>query len=154
MKIRMSLEKIRVLALAIVVVALWQVSIGVQAQKVEKSKTAHPASANSADKKPADNKTDASPNNAEYAAKVKEYTTEPYFMTELVDHLPASDKVPSPDKILGYAVGAPGHLTYTKVLYRYYHVLEKSTARVCTFMAPDNSEEAKEQMLVAVGAEA
>ena len=88
MKLKMSVEKIRVLALAIIVVAaLWQVSIGVQAQKVEKSKTAHPASVNSADKKPAANKTDASPNNAEYAAKVKEYTTEPYFMTELVDHL-------------------------------------------------------------------
>ncbi|HWN99764.1 MAG TPA: hypothetical protein VNS63_10890, partial [Blastocatellia bacterium] len=27
--------------------------------------------------------------NAEYTAKIKEYTTEKYFLTELVDHLPA-----------------------------------------------------------------
>src|SRR5512134_3785470 len=28
-----------------------------------------------------------------YTAKIKEYTTEPFFLTELVDHLPASDTV-------------------------------------------------------------
>ncbi len=33
------------------------------------------------------------PNDAEYTKKIREYTTEPYFLTELVDHLPASDKV-------------------------------------------------------------
>src|SRR2546429_173811 len=91
---------------------LWPFSSPVLAQKGEKPKTAHPPAA--ADKKPGDNKTEASPNNAEYGAKVKENTTQSYFMTELVDHLPASDKVPSPDKILGYTIGAPGHLTYTK----------------------------------------
>ncbi len=53
--------------------------------------------------------------NEEYTAKIKEYTTEKYFLTELVDHLPASDKVPSPDKVLGYVVGTPNKLTYTKV---------------------------------------
>jgi len=36
-----------------------------------------------------------------YGAKIAEYTTEKYFLTELVDHLPASAKVPSPDKVLG-----------------------------------------------------
>ena len=50
----------------------------------------------------------------EYTKKIKEYTTEPYFRTELVDHLPMSDKVPSPDKVLGYIVGTPNKLTYTK----------------------------------------
>jgi len=91
---------------------------------------------------------------AEYAAKVKANTTESYFMTELVDHLPASDKVPSPDKIIGYEVGAPGHLTYSKDLYRYYHELEKATPRVRVFSAPEKSEEGKEQLLIAVGDEA
>ncbi len=129
---------------------LWQFSAAVHAQKTEKVKTAHPPW--SADQKAAV-KTEASPNNAEYAAKVKENTTEPYFMTELVDHLPASDKIPSPDKILGYTVGAPGHLTYTKDLYRYYRELEKTTPRVRTFVAPEKSEEGKEQLLVAVGDE-
>src|SRR5216684_7418027 len=154
MKAKMSLQNLRIFLLAIVTaLALWQVSLRVQAQKVEKPKTAHPTSADGADKAPAINKAAAGPNNAEYGAKVKEYTTESYFMTELVDHLPASDKVPSPDKILGYAVGAPGHLTYTKDLYRYYRELEKTTPRVRTFVAPEKSEEGKEQLLVAVGDE-
>src|SRR5207249_8268577 len=46
------------------------------------------------------------------------------------------------------------HLTYTKDMYRYYHELEKATSRVRTFIAPEKSEEGKEQMLVAVGDEA
>src|SRR5689334_2976837 len=109
-------------------------------QKKEKSK---PASAASSSK-----------NNEEYGAKIKEYTTEKYFMTELVDHLPMSDKVPSPDKVLGYVVGTPGKLTYTKDLYRYYHELERASPRVKVFTAPEKSEEGREQILVAVGDEA
>lgn len=89
-----------------------------------------------------------------WAAKIKEYTTEPYFMTELVDHLPMSDKVPSPDRVLGYAIGTPNKLTYSKDLYRYYRELAKATPRVRVFTAPEKSEEGKEQLLVAVGDEA
>jgi zinc carboxypeptidase len=92
--------------------------------------------------------------NEDYTAKIKEYTTEKYFLTELVDHLPSSDKVPSPDKILGYVVGAPNKLTYTKDMYRYYRELEKSTPRVRVFTAPERSEEGREQMLVVVSDEA
>jgi hypothetical protein len=92
--------------------------------------------------------------NEEYSAKIKEYTTEKYFLTELVDHLPASDKVPSPDKVLGYVVGAPNKLTYTKDMYRYYRELEKATPRVRVFTAPERTEEGKEQLLVVVSDEA
>src|SRR5438874_166244 len=153
MKLRMPARTLCFFALAMVVsAAVWQVSINVSAQKTNKPKAAHPATNKAA--KPADSKTGPGPNNAEYAAEVKKNTTESYFMTELVDHLPASDKVPSPDKVLGYAIGAPGHLTYTKDMYSYYRELEKSTARVRTFIAPEKSEEGKEQMLVAVGDEA
>ncbi|HEY0430740.1 MAG TPA: M14 family zinc carboxypeptidase, partial [Pyrinomonadaceae bacterium] len=89
----------------------------------------------------------------DYSKKIKEYTTEPYFRTELVDHLPMSDKVPSPDKVLGYIVGTPNKLTYTKDLYRYYRELAKTSPRVRVFSAPEKSEEGKEQLLVAVGDE-
>lgn len=90
----------------------------------------------------------------DYTKKIKEYTTEPYFMTELVDHLPLSAKVPSPDKVLGYIAGTPNKLTYTKDLYRYYRELAKATPRVRVFTAPERSEEGKEQILIAVGDEA
>ena len=62
--------------------------------------------------------------NDNYAAKIREYTTEKYFLTELVDHLPASDTVPSPDKVLGYVVGTPNKLTYTKDIHRYFRELD------------------------------
>src|SRR5687767_6989690 len=85
-----------------------------------------------------------------YGAKIAEYTTEKYFMTELVDHLPLSDKVPSPEKVLGYAIGTPNKLTYTKDQYRYYRELAAASPRVRIFMAPEKSEEGREQMLVLV----
>ncbi|HEY6331401.1 MAG TPA: M14 family zinc carboxypeptidase, partial [Blastocatellia bacterium] len=90
----------------------------------------------------------------EYSAKIKEYTTEPFFLTELVDHLPASQTVPSPEKVLGYVIGAPNKLTYTKDMYRYYRELEKATPRVRVFTAPEHSEEGREQLLVVVSDEA
>jgi len=90
----------------------------------------------------------------DYSKKIKEYTTEKYFLTELVDHLPMSDTVPSPDKVLGYIVGTPNKLTYSKDLYRYYRELARTSKRVRLFTAPEKSEEGKEQILVAVGDEA
>ena len=88
-----------------------------------------------------------------YSAKIKEYTTEPFFLTELVDHLPASATVPSPDKVIGYAVGTPNRLTYTKDIYRYMRELEKASKRVKVFTI-GKSEEGREIMLVAVSDEA
>ena len=98
--------------------------------------------------------TPTSPLDTAYGAKIAEYTTEKYFLTELVDHLPASDKVPSPDKILGYAVGTPNKLTYTKDLYRYYRALAAASPRVRVLVAPEKSEEGREQLLVFVSDEA
>ncbi|MGZ5482235.1 MAG: M14 family zinc carboxypeptidase, partial [Pyrinomonadaceae bacterium] len=83
-----------------------------------------------------------------------EYTTESYFMTELVDHLPMSETVPSPDKVLGYVVGTPNKLTYTKDVHRYFREIARASPRVRVFTAPERSEEGKEQILVAVGDEA
>lgn len=93
-------------------------------------------------------------NDEGYTAKIREYTTEKYFMTELVDHLPASDKVPTPEKVLGYIAGTPERLTYTKDIYRYFRELEKTSPRIRIFTAPERSEEGKEQMLVLVSDEA
>src|SRR5437762_1850375 len=150
MKNKVSLRTISVCLLVLCVAgAALRFSIGVHAQKPAKAKTAHPTAPPKTDPK-----SNSTANNAEYAAKVKANTTESYFMTELVDHLPASHKVPSPDKIIGYEVGAPGHLTYSKDLYRYYYELAKASPRVRVFTAPEKSEEGKEQMLIAVGDEA
>jgi Zinc carboxypeptidase len=150
MKIKVRLRTVSVCLLVLCVAGVVsRLATGVHAQNPNQMRTAHPSSPPKTD-----SKTNPTANDPEYAAKVKEYTTESYFMTELVDHLPASDKVPEPNKIIGYEVGTPGHLTYSKDLYRYYRELEKATSRVRVFTAPEKSEEGKEQLLIAVGDEA
>lgn len=94
------------------------------------------------------------PIDAAYTESIIKNTTDKMFLTELVDHLPASDKVPTPEKVLGYPVGTPNKLTYTKDQFRYYRELEKASARVKTFVAPEKSEQGREQLLVAVSDEA
>ncbi|HEV2289646.1 MAG TPA: M14 family zinc carboxypeptidase [Candidatus Acidoferrales bacterium] len=89
---------------------------------------------------------------ADYTAKIKEYTTEPYLSTPLVDHLPASSTVPSPDKVLGYIIGTPNKLTHVADIYRYYHALEKASPRVRTFIT-GKSEEGRDFMVVAISDE-
>ena len=92
-------------------------------------------------------------NNEDYTAKIREYTTEKFFLTELVDHLPASDKVPSPDKVLGYVIGTPEKLTYTKDINRYMRELEKASPRV-KVVAIGLSDEGREVLAVLVSDEA
>src|SRR5262245_52401687 len=58
------------------------------------------------------------PNDAEYTAKIKEYLRDPRITTELVDHLPASNTVPTPLKFHGRIIGTPGELTYSKDINR------------------------------------
>ena len=90
------------------------------------------------------------PVDKEYTESILKNTTEKFFLTEIVDHMPASATVPSPAKILGYPIGTPNKLTYTKDQYRYYQELAKSTPRVMTFMSPEKSEQGRDQMLVLV----
>ena len=94
------------------------------------------------------------PMNVEYTESIIKNTTDKMFLTEIVDHLPASVTVPSPEKVIGYPVGTPNKLTYTKDQYRYYRELEKATSRVRTFVAPEKSEQGREQLLIAVSDEA
>ena len=50
-------------------------------------------------------------NDEDYTKKIKEYLTDSRITTELVDHMPASDNVPSPLKFFGRIPGHPGELT-------------------------------------------
>src|SRR5262245_46707715 len=102
---------------------------------------------------PANAQVQSQPVDKEYTESIIKNTTDKMFLTELVDHLPASDKVPTPAKVLGYPVGTPNKLTYTKDQYRYYRELEKATPRVKVFTAPEKSELGREQLLVVVGDE-
>ncbi|MEP6850846.1 MAG: M14 family zinc carboxypeptidase [Acidobacteriota bacterium] len=93
------------------------------------------------------------PVDKDYTDSILKNTTDKMFLTEIVDHLPLSAKVPSPAKILGYPIGTPGKLTYTADQYRYYRELEKASPRVKVFSAPEKSEQGREQMLVVISDE-
>lgn len=89
---------------------------------------------------------------AAYTQKIRDYTTGPEFMTDLVDHLPASSSVPSPEKFLGYVAGAPEKLTYAEDVYRYMRALEAASPRVKVFSI-GKTEEGREMILVVVADE-
>jgi hypothetical protein len=89
---------------------------------------------------------------AEYTAKIKEYTQDPRVITELVDHLPASDKVPTPLKFLGRIPGTPDELTYYKDIQRYMEALDKASDRVTLFTI-GKSEEGRDMIVVAIADE-
>ena len=88
-------------------------------------------------------------NDEEYTRKIKEYLQDPRISTELVDHLPASSKVPTPLKFFGRIVGTPGELTYAKDIYRYYEALAKSSDRVKLWKI-GTTEEGRDQVVLAV----
>ncbi|HVA91046.1 MAG TPA: hypothetical protein VNL71_14530, partial [Chloroflexota bacterium] len=88
----------------------------------------------------------------DYAARVKEWTTKPEFLSPLVDHLPASSTVPSPKEVLGHHIGAPKQLTYYADVLRYYDTLAAHTARVKVIRI-GKTEEGRDSIIVFVGSE-
>ncbi|HLW43569.1 MAG TPA: hypothetical protein VKS00_03715, partial [Candidatus Acidoferrales bacterium] len=88
-----------------------------------------------------------------YTAKITKYTTEPYFTSPLVNYLPASKTVPTPEAVLGDVAGAPGILPYSAQVYQYMRMLEKASPRVKVFSI-GHTEEGREMIAVAVSSEA
>jgi hypothetical protein len=88
-----------------------------------------------------------------YTAKMKEYTTAPYFTSPLVDYLPASKTVPTPMAVLKDVAGAPGILPYSHEVYQYMRMVEKASPRV-KVLSIGKTEEGREMIAVAVSSEA
>jgi hypothetical protein len=89
----------------------------------------------------------------DYTAKIRAALSDPRISTELVDHLPASDTVPTPLKVLGRFVGQHGELTYSKDIYRYYEALDKASDRISMWRI-GKTEEGRDMVLLAVADEA
>jgi len=87
-----------------------------------------------------------------YTAKMKKYTTEPFFTSPLVNYLPASKNVPTPETVLGDVAGAPGILPYAQDVYKYMRMLEKASPRVKVFSI-GTTEEGREMIAVAISSE-
>ena len=92
------------------------------------------------------------PLDEEYTALIREATTESFFSTPLVDHLPFSETVPTPLEHHGYIAGAPDVLSYPEEVYSYMRALAAASPRVDVFTIGE-SEEGREMILVVVGSE-
>ena len=84
-----------------------------------------------------------------YTAKIQKYTTQPFFSSPLVDYLPASKDVPTPEAVLGDVAGAPGILPYAEDVYKYMRMLEAASPRVKVFSI-GKTEEGREMIAVAI----
>ncbi len=94
----------------------------------------------------------AQPIDEEYTRKILEYTTEKFFLSPLVDYLPASLTVPTPKAVLGDIAGARNNLPYSREVYAYMRLLEKSSPRV-RVISIGTTEEGREMIAVAVASE-
>lgn len=88
-----------------------------------------------------------------YGKLIKTHTQDPRVITELVDHAPASDTVPSPLKFFGRIPGTPDELTYYKDMLRYYEAVDKASDRVAVWPI-GKSEEGREMIVVVIADEA
>jgi hypothetical protein len=84
-----------------------------------------------------------------YTDQIKKYTTDPSFLSPLVEYLPASKTVPTPEKVLGDVSGAPNMLPYAEDVYKYFRMLESASPCV-KVVSIGHSEEGREMIAVAI----
>jgi len=88
-----------------------------------------------------------------YTAQIKQDLEDPRISTELVNYLPASTTVPSPLKVLGHVIGAPGVLDRSADIYKYFDALAKTSPRVKVWRI-GKTEEGRDMILAAIADEA
>lgn len=94
------------------------------------------------------------PLDKEYTKKIREYTTEKFFLSPLVDYMPAKAGVPTPKAVLGDIAGAPGKLPYSKEVYDYMRQLAKAMPGRVKVYSIGTTEEGREHIAVAIASEA
>jgi hypothetical protein len=122
------------LALTLVFVALLSGAVAAYAQQLNNDFSRDPAQ----------------PIDKSYTELIHKYTTDPAFISPLVDYLPASKTVPTPAKLLGDVAGAPDMLPYAEDVYKYFRLLEASSPRVKVFTI-GHTEEGREMIAAAIG---
>ena len=92
---------------------------------------------------------------AEYTALIKQHLTDPRISTELVDHLPASDRVPTPLKFsaVGHISGMPGVLTYAKDIHAYMKAVAEAAPGRAKYWVIGQTEEGRDQIVLAIANE-
>ena len=90
------------------------------------------------------------PGSTEAIAKA---TTEARFLSPWVASIPASNKVPSPEKFFGRIMGAPGELVNSEKAQEYLRALAEASPRV-KFFSIGKSEEGRDIVMIAIADEA
>lgn len=88
----------------------------------------------------------------EYTRLIREHLQDDRITTELVDHLPASETVPTPLDFHGRIIGTPGELTYAADIHRYMRAIADASPRA-TVMSMGMSEEGREMVMMAIADE-
>jgi len=92
------------------------------------------------------------PIDEEYTRLIAEYLQDDRITTELVDHLPASETVPTPLDFNGWIVGTPDELTYAADIHRYMRAIADASPRATVFSLGE-TEEGREMILMAIADE-
>jgi hypothetical protein len=90
----------------------------------------------------------------DFAASVKTWTTQPYFLSPLVDHLPKVSGVPTPKDVLGDHIGAPAKLTYYADILKYYKALAAAVPGRVRIESIGRSDEDRELVVVWISSDA
>jgi len=88
----------------------------------------------------------------EYTALIAEHLQDARVTTELVDHLPASETVPTPLDFHGRIVGTPDELTYAADIHRYMYAIADASPRAEVWSI-GLSEEGRETIVMAISNE-
>ena len=80
-------------------------------------------------------------------------TTDPHYVSPWVSYVPQSKIVPSPEKLFGRIMGAPGELAGTEKAYAYARALAAASPRVRVFTI-GHSEEGRDIVMIAIADEA
>jgi len=94
------------------------------------------------------------PIDSAYTKKIKEYTTETFFLSPLVDYMPAAKGIPTPMATLGDIAGAPTKLPYSSEVYEYMRLLAKSAPKRVRTWNIGKTEEGRDHIAVAIGSDA
>ena len=91
----------------------------------------------------------------EYTRLIKQHLTDPRITTNLVDYMPASDKVPTTLKFPGInrIVGTPGYLTHASDIHRYLKAVAEAAPTRAKFWTIGKTEEGRDMVVLVVSDE-
>src|SRR5688572_8985186 len=89
----------------------------------------------------------------EYTRLIKQFLRDPRISTELVNYLPASDKVPSPLKGLGHIIGAWGIIDKTEDFNRYLASIAAAAPTRAKYWTIGKSEEGRDMSVIVIANE-